>query len=121
MTWLGLALDPSRRFPEGSQQRDLALLLARDARILIPRRLGARWCPGPHAHDLKMACRVGGRRFRLAQAGSGSDGEHQALIGHLQQIRAQACVMEEALLELEKDEIERGEQLGVVEAAQELT
>ena len=68
-----------------------------------------------------MARRVGGRRFRLAQPGSGSDGEDQALIGHLQQIRAQACVMEEALLELEKDEIERGEQLGVREAPELLT
>jgi hypothetical protein len=68
-----------------------------------------------------MARRVGSRRFRLAQAGSGSDSEDQALIGHLQEIRAQAGVVEKALLELEEDEIERGEQLGVREAAEELT
>jgi sec-independent protein translocase protein TatA len=67
-----------------------------------------------------MARGVGGRRFRLAQAGSGSDGEHQALISHLQQIRAQPGVMEEALFELEKDEIERSEQLGVREVPEQL-
>lgn len=47
--------------------------------------------------------------------------KNEPLVRHLQQVRAETGVVEEALLELKEGEMKGGEELGVVKAAQELT
>src|SRR5205823_1812742 len=62
---------------------------------------------------LQVALRVGGGRLRLAEAGGEARREDEALVRHLEDLVAGLRVPEQAPLELEEDDVERRQELGV--------
>jgi hypothetical protein len=62
-------------------------------------------CKWPHG--------VHGRREGLAQPCPGSSGQHQTLVGYLQELRTDMGVAEEALLEPQEREIQHTQEFGV--------
>jgi len=60
-------------------------------------------------------------RLRLTQARAGSDREHQALIGHLQDLRPSARVPQQPAFGLQQHEIQAGQQLFIAQVGQVIT
>ena len=56
-------------------------------------------------------------RLRLPEASGAPDGEHEPLVGHLEQLRTRSRVMKEALFQLEKHKVKRREKLCIGKVA----
>src|SRR5438105_13381383 len=84
-----------------------------DAGVGVPRRARRARLPAADADDLQVALRVGGGRLRLAEARGEARREDEALVRHLEDLVAGLRVPEQAPLELEEDDVERRQELGV--------